>query len=896
MSVVRWLILILYVAIFSCCISPQAENKSGSNPVNKSDNLDNLLQTASEQALGDLEGTVIVIDPQNGRLRAIANQRLALEQAFPPGSTIKPFTTLAALRTGILNNELRTLCKERYIDNSNELICSHPKSHAPFTPTQALAYSCNYYFATLARRLNSNAFYSTLASFGLGSRTGINIGSEATGRLVRDQWTVSDALGDTEHILVTPIQLLSAYTALVNGGHLYKPQRVSTSNLNLEEIRSIEIPDNYRELIIDGMRGAVKYGTASKAKLDTIPLYIFGKTGTSTASNGFRTQGWFVGFASDNKLAGRVSPKSIRLAVLVFLKRAHGSQGAEVARSIFETFANNYDKDEQVSNDVNIEEQTTITNESTSVSTSPTVSIKVHLVSENLTKTLPLEDYMLGVLAAESSVEREVEALKAQAVISRTFAIKNLGRHKNDGYDFCSTTHCQRYSLLRNQINQRAKQAIEETVGKVLRDGQGNILDAYFHAACGGHTANIESLWGVTAPPVYLRGVKDDYCVAMPHRYWQQSVSSRDLTKALNSDSRTLIGSKLENINISKVDSSGRAQELVLEGERRRVVNGWDFKIIVGRSLGWNILKSSKFEVVRNGSNFLFRGNGFGHGLGLCQEGAHVMAERHISFEQILNHYFPNTKLDKLSIKDSRAEASLQPTNSFPNVRDRLLLSALTLHSLPSPNRLLKLLPSWLHTNTTLSLSSEHFQVTYPSSIPRREVEDLLQILEAARGNTLRRIDSLSGYIPGKVKVMLHETTQDFTAATGQPWWTSAATRVDRIHLQPIKLLRRRNILLTTLRHEYTHTVIEALSKGNAPRWITEGLSIHVAGEARFYSSYEPKQRYTIDDLENRLSNPSSAEEMRTLYKAAYEEVKAIIKREGELSIWKRVKEYGNKK
>src|SRR6202011_1050228 len=72
---------------------------------------------------------------------------------------------------------------------------------------------------------------------------------------------------------------------------------------------------------------------------------------------------------------------------------------------------------------------------------------------------------------------------------------------------------------------------------------------------------------------------------------------------------------------------------------------GWDFKIIVGRVLGWNVLKSSRFEVIRAGSNFTFRGSGFGHGLGLCQEGAHVMAQRGMGYQRILEKYFPGTRI-----------------------------------------------------------------------------------------------------------------------------------------------------------------------------------------------------------------------------------------------------------
>src|SRR5262249_42891060 len=99
-------------------------------------------------------------------------------------------------------------------------------------------------------------------------------------------------------------------------------------------------------------------------------------------------------------------------------------------------------------------------------------SIKVRSVSENVTRELPLEEYLAGVLAAESSVENEIEALKAQAVVSRTFALKNLGRHAQEGYDFCSTTHCQRFMFpkTKSALNSAARRAVEDTAGVILFD------------------------------------------------------------------------------------------------------------------------------------------------------------------------------------------------------------------------------------------------------------------------------------------------------------------------------------------------------------------------------------------------------------------------------------------
>jgi stage II sporulation protein D len=859
--------LIFYLLVLCSCTSKKAETSTvDRNP----DDVDVVLQRVAIEALGDKEGTVIVMDPQNGRLRAVANERIAFEQAFPPGSTIKPFTALAAMRAGLLDAELRTLCQEKYTNNGYEIICSHPKSQSSFTPVQALAHSCNYYFAKIGQRLNSGAFYSTLDSFGFGSRTGINVGGEVNGRLIRDQWHVSDALGDSEHVLVTPIQLLTAYTALFNGGHLFRPQRLHVSEFTPQESKQINILPNHRLLLIEGMRGAVKYGTASRAQLDSLPFYTFGKTGTSRASNGFRTQGWFVGFLSTSRSVEDTVPHNLKLAVLVFLKRSHGSEGAELAKTIFETYSNNQDKRESTSQ--RIAEASSPIPHDPVISDSDTNFIKVHLVAEDITKTVSLDDYMLGVLSAEASIEKEMEALKAQAVISRTFALRNLGRHKEQGYDFCSTTHCQRYVLVgdkmgRKQVSQLIRQAVGATRGEVLKDLQGQVIDAYFHAACGGKTANIETLWG-TSGLVYLRGVKDDYCTTMPHRYWQQLISKSNLVKALNSDPRSTIGSRLDDIVIRKQDESGRAEWIALEGEKRQVIRGWDFKIIIGRALGWNILKSSRFEVMRSGPNFIFRGGGFGHGLGVCQEGSHVMAKRGMSYQQILEHYLPSTKLDKR--KESVRETAKVERNYVTYIN--------TAGNTP-------------HVSTTsdLSLSSENFQISYPFKTEKREVQEVISLLENARRDMIRR----TGSVPGKLKVVIHETTQDFTASTEQMWWVAGATRANRIELQPLRVLRRRKILMETLRHEYTHAVIEWLGGRNVPRWLAEGLAIHFAGEAKFYSKIESKVKLSQEDIEKGLNKKTSAEETKALYAAAYREVKQLINKQGEEALWKHVVQYG---
>src|SRR6185436_4421684 len=298
---------------------------------------DRALQEAAALALGDREGAVLVIDPHSGRIRAVVNPRLAFEQAFPPGSTMKVFTALTALRSGLIDGESRSQCRGTYRLGDYHVTCSHPKSKTPFNPAQAIGYSCNCYFADLGSRLGPASFVSTLNSFGFGKRTGVNAGGEAEGTVPGREWNIGDAVGEGKDVTVTAVQLLTAYSALFNGGHLYRPQQGDPQKVTADEQGSLHIDPSHRRILIEGMRGAIEYGTAGEAGLTTLPIFVFGKTGTSSASNGFGRHGWFAGFAAKTGSGNEPSPDDIGLGVVVLLKRGRGADGAQVARPIFET-------------------------------------------------------------------------------------------------------------------------------------------------------------------------------------------------------------------------------------------------------------------------------------------------------------------------------------------------------------------------------------------------------------------------------------------------------------------------------------------------------------------------------------------------------------------------------
>lgn len=891
------------------------------------DKLDQRLAHAAEAALGDRRGTVIVMDPQTGRIRALVNSEIAFEQNLPPGSTIKPFTALAALRSGLIDEDAHTLCREKYSHEAFETVCSHPRDLAPLNPTEAIAYSCNYYFGKVGERLNESAFDSTLSEFGFGKNSGINVAREGQGKLPRNGWQSQNAIGETDNIQATPIQLIDAYAALVNGGRLFAPHVAAAGGYVPELRATIAIKNEHRSLIVNGMRGAVRYGTAETANLHSLPVYIFGKTGTATQINGFRSQGWFVGFASQlnetSKGESESAPEKIELALLVFLAKAHGSEAAQVARPIFEEYARFAETrgpgeknrgqaapaarrgDAEIGRGA--ETAKAIGDMRAFSGPRPLSVVRVHLVRENITRAMPLEDYVLGVVAAEGSTETEPEALKALAIASRTYALRNIGRHSADGNDFCTTTHCQRYRAVNSDstssVSSVALQAVQTTKGEVLFDAGNQVADSYFSASCGGATANITALWGARAPP-YLRGVADEYCATDAHRNWTDVIPEKQLLQALQTDPRTNVGNRLVSVRVLRQDESGRAEIIALEGDHRLTVKGWDFKIIVGRALGWNVLKSSRFEIARLGSNFVFRGSGFGHGLGLCQEGAHVMASRGANFRQILGKYFPGTTIETraaeasatipLGSSDKPPEAASEP-RTFANVlwnheSDSGLQNAIESLLLLPVNDPFSYSPPGESRTRRLSLRSEDFHINYPAKIDRREIESLLRLLQSNRAALTGRVAvaGLAGQFP-VLEIFISETTGDFVGRTGQPPWAAAATKGHRIELQPLETLRRRRILETTVRHELVHVLVDSIGRGRTARWLAEGLALHLAGEGRLVASYAPARYISTEEIDKQLINAKSAEDMKAAYAAAYGEVKRLINKEGETNVWRRV-------
>jgi len=289
-----------------------------------------------------------------------------------------------------------------------------------------------------------------------------------------------------------------------------------------------------------------------------------------------------------------------------------------------------------------------------STSTRPaTIRVQVKDGTALVVRDVPLEEYV--TTAALSEVHPDVtdaaiaeRIFEVQAVLARTYALANRGRHARDGFDLCSTTHCQLYEPARLRTSRWASSARDAgrlTAGELIWF-DGAPARAVFHADCGGHTSDAAAVWGgVTLP--YLIAEKDGGPADRAHAEWTFETPASSLRAALNADPRTAVGARLDRIEVGGRDASGRAEQIVLRGTRTFVVRGEVFRDAVTRALGAKSLRSTMFTVKRSRDQFVFSGKGFGHGVGLCQAGAAARIRAGASPDRVLEYYFPGTTLHR---------------------------------------------------------------------------------------------------------------------------------------------------------------------------------------------------------------------------------------------------------
>ncbi len=620
-----------------------------------------------------------------------------LDAPILPGSIMKVATLAAALESGVINERTGLLCSREAVVAGHRLVCTHPDLHRSLRPAEALAHSCNVFFATVAARLPRTSLDRALVSLGLPpSDPSLPVAAAALG---------------VEGIRASPRHLLDLMVRVT-----VDPSPLSWRASTLTVIR-------------EGLRGAAQYGTASALAAQGVDAMA--KTGTTLAATG-GSQGLVVGVTPALK------------PTIGFVLLASGGAGTDAAALAADRLR--------------------------SQSPAPSATVRIGIARQDggyTVRTMPLEEYVAGVLVGEAAPGSTPAALEALAVTIRTFTVANRGRHNADGFDLCDLTHCQ---VLRKPTP-TAERAAAATAGRVLRY-RGAVASVFYTASCGGHSERPSAVWPGAADPRFLPSRADDACGGDPA--WMADLTVEDLSRALRAGG--FKGESLRDVRVIGRTLSGRVAWLRLDGLTPNEISGEALRTLVGRTLGWQHIRSTAFDLRRTGSGFHVAGHGAGHGVGLCVVGSARLAARGESAGTILSRYFPGLQISTL-------DASL--ARKVPEV----------LVSLPAGDQ------------------GEH---------------DVIYNLTARALDAL--VAKLGVVAPARLRLRFHPTVESYQRTTGQPWFTAGATRGTDVHLLPLSVLRMRGILERTIRHELIHILIEPALAGR-PLWVSEGAASYFAGE-----------------------------------------------------------------
>lgn len=250
---------------------------------------------------------------------------------------------------------------------------------------------------------------------------------------------------------------------------------------------------------------------------------------------------------------------------------------------------------------------------------------------------LPLEEYLAGVLRAETGDRWPAEALRAQAIVARTYAAYQRQLNAAKPYHILASTAHQQFSG-RVPPASPAWDAVRETAGMVLR-WEGELFPAFYHTESGGYTEDPRTVYAARNMPA-LKPVRCEFSTGSPHFYWSLDVRLADLSEILRKHDAG-VGSVMA-IEVIERTPSLRAAVVTVHGSRGSVrLRGNDLR----RMIGYDTLKSTLFAVAIDREFARFSGRGYGHGVGLCQWGAKGMAEQGYQAKQILEFYYPGTAL-----------------------------------------------------------------------------------------------------------------------------------------------------------------------------------------------------------------------------------------------------------
>ena len=271
-----------------------------------------------------------------------------------------------------------------------------------------------------------------------------------------------------------------------------------------------------------------------------------------------------------------------------------------------------------------------------------------------LINAVPIEAYVASVVSTEYGLD-DLEGSKAMAVLARTYVLNTPGKYGPD-YDHVDDTRSQVYRG-EDVITPLALEAARSTENEVLTY-RGRLIQAVYHSSSGGHTADNESVWA-SAPVPYLRGKPDPYGKQSPHAEWVSRVPRPKLLSELGKK----FGGEVAGFLLDERNPDGRVASvsMLMQNGQRRSVTGNEFRLVVIWHFGPRSLRSMRFDAERQGNEYIFTGQGYGHGVGLNQWGAHDMAQRGMSYTDILDFYYTGTTLSRLD------ETDAAPATRYPS-------------------------------------------------------------------------------------------------------------------------------------------------------------------------------------------------------------------------------------
>jgi stage II sporulation protein D len=440
-----------------------------------------------------------------------------------------------------------------------------------------------------------------------------------------------------------------------------------------------------------------------------------------------------------------------------------------------------------------------------------------------LVLTLPSEDYVKAALHGEAAPDEPIASLQAMAIAMRTFALANADRHRAQGFGLCDNTHCQALRLQR--VRPEIERAVRETAGETLWF-QGQQAHVFYTQHCGGANESAESVWPNEKAPYLAAPHADPYCLRRSSSRWRARIPLTRLNEIFRAEGwHTPF--PIETVRVTEETASGRARLMEVRGRGApATLSASSLRFAIDRALGWNQLRSDWYTVSVSGDALEFAGQGYGHGVGLCQAGAYEMAAEGHSAAEILAFYFPGTRI---SITPSD-----QGWRSLPGKGWTLLTTT------PNDAFLAEADAAWAKARLLMG-------ETPASPLPKPTLQEF-------------------------------PSTALFRQTTNEPGWVLASTRGTRIFLQPPAVRHTNGSDAHLLLHEFLHVLVEQQAGENTPLWLREGL-VETLADPPPESS--PMRELPAAALDAALAHPSDSVASRRAHQLAEQRTRLFITRYG---------------